>query len=127
MISFHGKKEYWVNLLNNIERKPGYAERLNLDLFRLKLAVGQITKTNEFMEMSKLTVLAGFPAESLKVIEQGFKVGALGTGAEAERHNRLRALAQKIWLMLLKHSQQVKQRQLKRLMARLWQTWVMPM
>ncbi|CAN5818631.1 hypothetical protein BH11PSE12_BH11PSE12_05460 [soil metagenome] len=95
MIAYHGKKEYWVNLLNNIERKPGYSERLSLDLYRLKLAVGQVTKTSDFMEMSKLAVLGGYPAEALKIIEQGFKSGAMGTGPEAERHNRLRVLAKK--------------------------------
>lgn len=95
MIAYHGKKEYWVNLLNNLERKPGYAERLNLDLFRLKLAVGQVTKTADFMELSKLAVLGGYPAEALKIIDAGYKAGALGTGAEAERHNRLREMAKK--------------------------------
>jgi lipopolysaccharide biosynthesis regulator YciM len=95
MIAYHGKKEYWVNLLNNLERKPGYAERLNLDLFRLKLAVGQVTKTADFMELSKLAVLGGYPAEALKIIDAGYKAGALGSGAEAERHNRLRDMAKK--------------------------------
>jgi tetratricopeptide (TPR) repeat protein len=95
MISFHGKKEYWANLLNGIERKPGYADRLSLDLYRLKLVVGQVSKTNDYMEMSKLSVLEGYPSEALKVIDAGYKAGALGTGAEAERHNRLREMAKK--------------------------------
>jgi hypothetical protein len=95
MIAYHGKKEYWVNLLNNLERKPGYSERLTLDLYRLKLAVGQVTKTSDFMEISKLAVLAGYPAEALKIIDAGYKSGALGTGAEAERHNRLREMAKR--------------------------------
>ncbi|MDO8653275.1 MAG: tetratricopeptide repeat protein [Undibacterium sp.] len=95
LIAYHGKKEYWVNLLNNVERKPGYSERLSLDLYRLKLAVGQVTKTADFMDMSKLAVLGGYPAEALKIIDLGFKSGALGTGNEAERHNRLRVLAKK--------------------------------
>ncbi|MBI3285287.1 MAG: hypothetical protein HYZ65_10640 [Burkholderiales bacterium] len=93
MIAYHGKKEYWVNLLNNIERKPGYSERLSLDLYRLKLALGQLSKTNDFMEMSQLALQAGFPNEAIKVIDAGYKAGALGAGNEAERHKRLRDLA----------------------------------
>jgi tetratricopeptide (TPR) repeat protein len=42
-----------------------------------------------------LLLQAGCPAESLKVIERGFGAGALGTGAEAEKHNRFLLLAQK--------------------------------
>jgi hypothetical protein len=37
----------------------------------------------------------GLPAEGLRIVEQGFKSGALGTGAEADRHKRLRDLAVK--------------------------------
>lgn len=95
MVSFHGKKEYWVNLLNSVERSPNFPQRLSLDLLRLKLAVGQITKTNDFMEMSQLSLQGGFPVEAMKVIDQGFKSGALGTGTETARHNRLRDLAKK--------------------------------
>ncbi|MEB0174021.1 MULTISPECIES: hypothetical protein [unclassified Undibacterium] len=95
MVAYHGKKEYWVNLLNNIERKPGYSERLKLDLFRLKLAVGQVTKTADFMDYSLLAIQADFPAEAAKVIDAGYKAGALGAGTDAERHKRLRDMATK--------------------------------
>lgn len=95
MVSFHGKKEFWVNLLNNIERKPGYSERLKLDLMRLKLALGQITKTSDYMDMSLFAIQAGYPAEAIKVIDAGYKAGALGEGKDAERHKRLRDMANK--------------------------------
>lgn len=95
MVTYHGKKEYWVNLLNSVERMPNFSQRLSLDLLRLKLAVGQITKTNDFMEMSQLALQGGFASEATKVIDQGFKSGALGTGNETARHNRLRDLATK--------------------------------
>ncbi|PXX35223.1 tetratricopeptide repeat protein [Undibacterium pigrum] len=95
MVSFHGKKEFWVNLLNNIERKPGYSERLKLDLMRLKLALGQITKTSDYMDMSLFAIQAGYPAEAIKVIDAGYKAGALGEGKDADRHKRLRDMANK--------------------------------
>jgi hypothetical protein len=78
-----------------VQSKPGFSDRLSLDLYRLKLAAGQLTSTADFMEMSQLSLQAGFPAEAIKVIDQGFKSGALGTGADAERHKRLRDLAKK--------------------------------
>ncbi len=45
--------------------------------------------------MAQLALQAGVPAEAKKIVERGFASGALGTGAEAERHQRLRALALK--------------------------------
>src|SRR5450830_212390 len=74
MVSYYNKKEYWVNLLNNIERKPGYSERLKLDLYRLKIALGQVTKTSDFMDSSLMAIQAGFPAEATKIITQATKL-----------------------------------------------------
>jgi len=89
------KKEYWVNLLNSAERKPEFSSRLTMDLYRLKLAIGQLTKTSDIMEMAQIAIQDGNPAEALKVIDQGYKAGVLGTGAEAARHGRLKDLATK--------------------------------
>jgi hypothetical protein len=45
--------------------------------------------------MAQLSLQAGLPFEGKQIVEQGFKTGALGTGPEAERHQRLKALADK--------------------------------
>ncbi|MBR7799269.1 tetratricopeptide repeat protein [Undibacterium fentianense] len=95
LVMHYGKKEYWVNLLNSVERKPDFSSRLTMDLYRLKLAVGQISKTSDFMEMSQMAIQDGNAGEALKIIEQGYKSGALGTGNEAARHGRLKDLATK--------------------------------
>jgi tetratricopeptide (TPR) repeat protein len=47
------------------------------------------------MEMAQLVLQAKAPAEAVKVIDKGYKAGALGTGADAERHQRLKDLADK--------------------------------
>jgi len=93
LVSYHPKKEYWADLLNRIRSKPGFADRLSLDVYRLKFAAGQINAAADYMEMSQLALQAGYPAEALKIVEQGFKSGALGVGPDAERHKRLRDLA----------------------------------
>jgi tetratricopeptide (TPR) repeat protein len=95
LVMHYGKKEYWVNLLNSVERKSEFSSRLTMDLYRLKLAVGQLTKTSDFMEMAQIAIQDGNSAEALKIIEQGYKSGVLGTGTEAARHGRLKDLATK--------------------------------
>jgi len=89
------KASYWADLLNRVQGKPGFSRTLGLDVFRLKLALGQLTKPSEFMEMAQLALQAGNAPEAIKIIDAGYKKGALGTGTDASRHQRLKDLATK--------------------------------
>lgn len=93
LLAHYPKKDYWNAYLSRLQRKPGFADRFAIDVLRLKLASGTLTKTEDYMEYAQLALQAGLPAEGLRVVEQGFKAGALGTGAEAARHQRLKDLA----------------------------------
>jgi hypothetical protein len=79
-----------------VQGKPGFAStRLSVDVYRLKLANNLLKKPSEYMEMAQLVLQAKAPAEAVKIIDKGYKAGALGTGPEAERHKRLKDLADK--------------------------------
>ena len=92
LVTYYPKKEYWIDLLSRLQRKPNFSDRLALDTYRLSLATGSMTKANDYMEMSQLAVQAGHPAEGRQVVDQGFAAGILGTGTDADRHKRLRDL-----------------------------------
>jgi hypothetical protein len=89
------KERYWTDLLNRVQGKPGFSSRLAVDVWRLKLANNLMKKPSEFMEMAQLVLQAKAPAEAIKVIDKGYKAGALGTGPDAARHQRLKDLAEK--------------------------------
>ena len=89
------KTSYWADLLNRVAGKPGFSSTLSLDVLRLRLANGLLAKPGEYMEMSQLALQAGNPAEAMKIIDQGYKKGALGVGSDAARHQRLKDLAVK--------------------------------
>jgi hypothetical protein len=95
LVTYYPKKEYWVDLLSRMQRKPSFSDRLALDAFRLSLATGSMTNAADFMEMAQLALQADLPSESKQVVDKGFAGGVLGTGAEAERHKRLRDLVAK--------------------------------
>ena len=95
LVSYYPKKEYWVALLNRLQRKPNFSDRLALDTYRLSLATGSMTAGNDYSEMAQLAVQAGSFAEARQVVDKGFAAGALGTGPESERHKRLRDLVTK--------------------------------
>jgi len=92
LVMYYPKKEYWVTLLNRLQRKPGFSDRLALDTYRLSLATGSMAAGADFSEMAQLALQAGSGAEAKQVVDKGFAAGALGTGAEADRSKRLRDL-----------------------------------
>jgi hypothetical protein len=86
---------YWNDLLNRVQGKPGFSSRLSVDVWRLKLANNLMKKPSEYMEMAQLVLQERAPAEAIKVVDKGYKSGALGTGPDAARHQRLKELAEK--------------------------------
>lgn len=95
LLNYYPKKSLWADVISRLQKKPGFSDRLALDVYRLQFATGNLTATNDYMEMSQLAIQAGFATEGKKVIDDGFASGALGKGAEADRHKRLRDLAVK--------------------------------
>jgi hypothetical protein len=95
LASGYPKPRYWEDLLNRVQGKSGFSGRLSVDVYRLKLANGLLKKPSEYMEMAQLVLQAKAPAEAVKIIDKGYKAGALGTGPDAARHQRLKDLAEK--------------------------------
>ncbi len=95
LVTFYPKKEYWLDLLSRMQRKPGFSDRLALDTYRLSLAIGSMSAANDYSEMAQLALQAGLPHEARQVVDKGFAAGVLGKGADGERHKRLRDLVNK--------------------------------
>jgi hypothetical protein len=86
------KKDYWNAYLGRLPRKPGFSDRFAIDVLRLRFATGTLTKTDEYMELTQLALQAGLPTEAKTIVDKGFAANVLGSGAEADRHKRLRDL-----------------------------------
>ncbi len=95
LVTYYPKKEYWLDLLSRMQRKPGFSDRLTLDTYRLSLAIGSMSAANDFSEMAQLALQAGLPHEARQVVDKGFASGVLGKGPDGERHKRLRDLVTK--------------------------------
>jgi tetratricopeptide (TPR) repeat protein len=95
MVAFYPKTDYWLDLLHQIAGRPGFPDRLSLDVYRLQFAVGALTTTSQYMEFAELAIQAGLPAEAKAIVDKGFAAGILGAGNEAERHGRLRDMAKR--------------------------------
>ena len=95
LVTYYPKRDYWVDLLSRLQRKPNFSDRLALDTYRLSLATGSMTQANDFMEMAQLAVQAGSPNEAKQVLDKGFAANILGVGPQADRQKRLRELVVK--------------------------------
>lgn len=95
LLIHHPKKDYWADMLARIQNKPGFSDRLLLDVYRLQLATGTLDDPAQYLEMAQLALQAGLPAEAKKVVDAGYAAGKLGTGAEGPRHLRMRDMAYK--------------------------------
>ena len=88
------KPEYWADLIRRSSTKPGFASsRLELDVYRLKLATGTLKSADDYREMTQGLLQQNLPGESKDVIDQGFAAGLLGKDEKAVRDNKLRDLA----------------------------------
>ena len=95
LLNYYPKKSLWADVISRLQRKSGFSDRLALDVYRLQLATGNLTATNDYMEMSQLALQAGFPGEAKKVVDEGYANGALGKGTDVDRQKRLRDLVEK--------------------------------
>jgi hypothetical protein len=93
LLRYHPKREYWADALSRIARLPGMLDRHGLDFLRLGFAVQNFERAEEYIELAQLALQAGVPAEALRVVEAGYAAKLLGGGADADRHKRLRDLA----------------------------------
>lgn len=89
LLNYYPRKELWAQILGGLPSKKGFSARFGLDVYRLKLATGNMRGADDYMEMAQLAAQAGFPEEGKKVVEQGLAANVLGQGAEGARHKRL--------------------------------------
>ena len=95
LVAYHPKKEYWQSVIYSVTTRPGYSDRLAIEITRLKIATGTMRTVEEYVESAQLSLQEGFPIEANKIIDQGYSAGLLGTGPDAARHKRLKDLAAK--------------------------------
>jgi outer membrane protein assembly factor BamD (BamD/ComL family) len=95
LVVSYPKKSYWNDLLARVQKKPGFSDRLGVNVYRLRLATGNLNTTNDYLEMAQLALQAGVPAEAKVIVDKGYEAKVLGQGPEAARHQRLRDLVMK--------------------------------
>lgn len=90
LLNYYPDPKLWNQILGSLPQKKSFAaDKYQLDLYRLRLATGNMREANDYMEMAQLAAQAGVPEEGKQVVDKGMAAGVLGQGAEGARHKRL--------------------------------------
>jgi len=93
---YPANKQYSSIYLADLPGKSGFSQRTySLDLLRLRLASGNLTSAEDYMDLAQQLLTAPLPAEAKSVIDKAYASGVFGTGAQAPRQQRLRDLVNK--------------------------------
>ena len=95
LVASYPKRDYWLSVIYSVATRPGFSERLALDLARLKIETGTMRSADEYLDAAQLSLQEGFPMEAVRIIDKGYASGILGAGPEAARHKRLKDMAAK--------------------------------
>ena len=96
LASSTGKTEYWAELMARTVRRDGFAdERLRLDVYRLRRAVGVPLDAGELGDMAARAQQAGLPAEAQALLDEGFASVLLDKGDNLAADKKLRETASK--------------------------------
>lgn len=95
LLTRYPKPDYWLTAIYELTKGNGFPARHALDVARLKLYTHTMRTTGEYFEAAQLSMQDGYPAEAKDIIDRGYAAGLLGTGAEADRHRRLRDMVAK--------------------------------
>jgi len=97
LLNYYPDPKLWAQILGGLPQKKSFdSSRYALDLYRLRLATGNMSRgAEDYMEMAQLAAQAGYPEEGKQVVDKGFAAGVLGQGAEGARHKRLADLMTK--------------------------------
>ena len=93
LAAHYPKRDYWLSVIYSIATRPGFSERLALDVARIKIETGTMRSAEEYLDAAQLSLQDGFPMEAVRIIDKGYASGTLGTGPEAARHRRLKDMA----------------------------------
>jgi tetratricopeptide (TPR) repeat protein len=94
LVTHYPKREYWAELIAAVQKKPGFSDRLALDVARLKVATGTMATPADYVDAAQRALLAGLPGDAKSFLTKGYAAGVLGKGADAARQQRLAAMAE---------------------------------
>ena len=71
LVRDHPSKDYWMDLLSRFLQQPGVNQRLEIEVYRLIQATGNLQESSDYFTYAQLALKAGSPQEAQLVLAQG--------------------------------------------------------
>lgn len=72
LVTFYPKPDYWLNALQPLLKMNINDSHLQLDVYRLMFDVGVLKQPRDYAEMAELSYDAGYPGETVAVLQKAF-------------------------------------------------------
>jgi hypothetical protein len=70
LVANYPKLEYWHDLLQIARNEHGLSDEQQMDIYRLRLALGDLKTVEDYTDMAQEALVAGYPAEAKAVLEK---------------------------------------------------------
>jgi len=70
LVSNYPKPQYWRDVLQLARNERGLTDEQQMDIMRLRLAVGDLKTDSDYSEMAQLALVAEYPAEAKMVLDK---------------------------------------------------------
>jgi hypothetical protein len=84
LVANYPKPQYWHDLLQLARNERGLSDEQGLDIYRLRMAVGDLKTEADYQEMAQLALVAGYPGEAKAILDAAAKAKML-SGERADR------------------------------------------
>lgn len=94
LVRYYPTEDYWFDLLNRTRGKKTYAQRLDLDMARLKaVAAPSKMETEDYLEQAELASLGGFFTEAKIAMDKAYPNGTIPAGKDKAAIQKIRDTA----------------------------------
>ena len=88
LVLYYGKAEYWKDLLQLARNEKGLTDEQQMDIARLRLAVGDLKTLEDYQDAAQIALVANYPGEAKLIMDKAAAAKVL-TGERAGRLQKM--------------------------------------
>jgi len=89
LVAYYPKPEYWQNALASLLKMDIKDTHLQLNVYRLENDVGVLKLPSDYAEMAEIALDAGYPGETVTVLQQAFAKSVFTEQRDKDRYQHL--------------------------------------
>jgi tetratricopeptide (TPR) repeat protein len=88
LVLYYGKADYWKDLLQLARNEKGLTDEQQMEIARLRLAVGDLKTTEDYQDAAQIALVANYPGEAKTILDKAAAAKVL-TGERSARLSKM--------------------------------------